>query len=180
MYQVCQFLKENVDPQLLCPVTSSGGRFFVRLQEHDPSAAVSYFDLFVPSGKKTDFYVFKLPDNLEFKKIFPEYNCSCDFILFQPSDKIVMLIELKGASLAHAKKQLKYSEPLISYILRLAEIERKRISSKYTIKRVIISFNKHRRPNINLENGYVKENRDGYTILRVPRSQCRYEWDHLV
>lgn len=180
MLKVCQFLREDIEQELLCQISNSNGRRFVKLKETDPSAAVTCLSLFIPSNQWTDFYVFKLPENLELKKIFPAYNYSCDFILFHASRNIVMLIELKGTSIEYAKKQIRYTEPLISYIVKLVEIAKNIYIPKYYIKRLIVSYKKQRRRHTNLGNEYVKDREKGYTILKVPSPNCRYEWTDLL
>lgn len=180
MLQTCRFLKEHASQKLLRPTLQSNGRVLIRLEEADRSAAVIRFDLLVPSNEELDFYVFKIPEDLEFKKIFPDYNYSCDFILFHASNRIVMLIELKGDKTAYAKKQIKYTEPFINYILRLVEIEENIKIPKYRVKRLIISYRKHRRKNTNVGNGYFKETDKIWTVLKVPSPCCRYEWNDLL
>lgn len=180
MKRIIHFLRENTIDELQIPIsTSASGRSFFRLKENNQNAAVKCFDLLVPTEEQDCFFIFKLQDNLEFKKIFPNYNYSCDFLLFYALTHTVMLIELKDDKVSYAKKQIKYTIPFLKYIFKLFELENN-IKLNYDIKRLIVSHNRRRIPNTNVNNGYRKSYDNEYTILQVPLEKCLYEWNNLV
>ncbi len=180
MKSVIEFLEDNLHKAAKISASrNSSGRTFLRFEEQSQNAAVKKFDLFIPVNGSENFYAFKVPENLEIKKLFPQYNYSCDFVLFHALEKIIMLLELKGEKLAHAKKQIKYTIPFVSYIFKLFEIEKNK-TPNYKIKRVIVSYNKRRVPNTNLKNSYSKRYEEDYIILYIPSSYGIYEWKNLL
>lgn len=181
MKQTCQFLKRYIKSDLLISMSQApNGRYFLRLEELEPNAAVKSLDLLVPSANKSDFVVVRLPANLEFKKIFPQYNYSCDFLLFNITTKIIMLIELKGEKIEIARKQIKYSVPFLKYLFELIKIEKKVNPPDYTIKKLIVYYDKHKIPYSNFKNG-CKKSRDekGFIVLQLPASSATFEWVNI-
>ncbi len=178
MKNLCEFLTAHIKDSLHVRESVARGRRAFCLKETATDSAVKWLRLCVPENG--EFFVFRVPDNLGIKKIFPDYNYSCDYMLFSVSDASIMLIELKGKKITHAKKQILYTRPFIHYILNLAKLEQVRIP-QYSLKQLIVSCNRKLLRHTNIANTSCRiQEKQGYVIIRVDHPYVRYEWSDLI
>lgn len=148
MKNLVQFIKKEIYNQdrITVPGTYTPlNCFCLHLKEDRKNAAIKNFYLYFSKEEK-DVIAVHLPEEQKIQQFLTKHAFICDYLVLFPSHNRILLVELKGKSVAAAKKQIKHGYCFLEYIISLCNMFAKRTISLDTahIAQLIVTGSRNR------------------------------------